>query len=189
MSYAKLSKKKEPNRILVDLVSKLKKTGKALDVGAGPLIESKFLLKSGFDVDAYDKDLETAKKAEDIKDDNFNFYLKTIQDSNLDAEIYDLVLSFLTLPFVPPNEFNLVIKKILATTKVGGYVVVSLFGKRDGWAKNHSDMTFLSRKQVVDLFKSGFEIERFIEEDKIGLTVDGNTKKWHIFSVVAKKIN
>ena len=47
-------------------------------------------------------------------------------------------------------------------------------------------MTFLTQKQVMELFKD-FEIILFKEIEKEGLTGLGKMKHWHIFDVIAKK--
>jgi len=47
-------------------------------------------------------------------------------------------------------------------------------------------MTFLSEKQVIDLFKD-FEIIDFNENERDGKTGLGKIKHWHTFNVIAKK--
>lgn len=47
-------------------------------------------------------------------------------------------------------------------------------------------MTFFTKKQVIDLFKS-FEIIEFKEIEKNDLTGLGKMKHWHIFDIIAKK--
>ena len=47
-------------------------------------------------------------------------------------------------------------------------------------------MTFLSEKQVIELFKN-FEIIEFKEIEKDGITGLGQMKHWHVFNVIAKK--
>ena len=48
-------------------------------------------------------------------------------------------------------------------------------------------MTFLSKEQVLDLFKDSFEIICLNEVEKDGKTGEGKIKHWHIFNVIAKK--
>lgn len=48
-------------------------------------------------------------------------------------------------------------------------------------------MIFLTKEQVIKLFE-GFEIVRFNEIEKDGMTGIGNIKHWHIYDVIAKKI-
>ena len=56
----------------------------------------------------------------------------------------------------------------------------------DSWNRDKTEMLFLSREQVMELFKD-FEIILFKEIEKEGLTGLGIKKHWHIFNVIAKK--
>ena len=49
-------------------------------------------------------------------------------------------------------------------------------------------MTFLRKNQVMELFKD-FEIIRFKEIEKDELTGLGEMKHWHIYEVIAKKVD
>jgi len=190
MSFTKLSKKKQPNKVVVDLIYKfdISKTHKALDVGAGPLIETKFLIDNNFHVSAVDMDLESQNTAQSINNKSLYFQLGKIQNIDILKNEFDLVLSFNTLSFLPQSELLPVFNKMSDSLKNGGYMVISFFGNRDDWAKKENDLTFLNKNQVENLFDKSFEIERFIEEDKKGMTVTKTIKHWHIFTVVAKKI-
>ena len=48
-------------------------------------------------------------------------------------------------------------------------------------------MVFLSKEQVLDLFKDSFEILEINEIEKDGKTGLGKIKHWHIFNVIAQK--
>lgn len=49
-------------------------------------------------------------------------------------------------------------------------------------------MTFLTKEQAMELFEN-FEIIRFKEIEKDDLTGLGKMKHWHIFDVIAKKVD
>lgn len=49
------------------------------------------------------------------------------------------------------------------------------------------DMVFLSKQEVLELFKDSFEIIKFEEVEKDGKTGLGKIKHWHIYNVIAKK--
>ena len=49
------------------------------------------------------------------------------------------------------------------------------------------EMTFLTKKQVIELFEN-FEIIELNEVEKDNFTGLGKMKHWHIFNVIAKKI-
>lgn len=48
-------------------------------------------------------------------------------------------------------------------------------------------MVFLTKEQVLSLFKDTFEIIEFNEIEKNGKTALGKIKHWHIYNVIAKK--
>ena len=48
-------------------------------------------------------------------------------------------------------------------------------------------MVFLTKQQVLNLFKESFEIIYFYELEKDGKTALGQTKHWHIYNIIAKK--
>lgn len=48
-------------------------------------------------------------------------------------------------------------------------------------------MVFLSKEQVLELFKDNFEIIEFNEVEKNEKTGLGKMKHWHIYNVIAQK--
>ena len=62
------------------------------------------------------------------------------------------------------------------------------FGLNDSWVNIKKQMVFLSKKQVLDLFKDSFKIIEFNEIEKDGMTGLGKMKHWHIYNIMAKKI-
>ena len=58
---------------------------------------------------------------------------------------------------------------------------------RDTWVNIKEQMVFLSKEQVLELFKDSFEIIEFNEVEKDGKTGLGKMKHWHIYNVIAKK--
>lgn len=63
----------------------------------------------------------------------------------------------------------------------------NFFGLNDSWTKIKEQMVFLSKEQVLDLFKGSFEIIQFNEIEKDGKTGLGKMKHWHIYNIIAKK--
>lgn len=62
----------------------------------------------------------------------------------------------------------------------------TFFGTKDSWVEIKPKMVFLSKTEVLELFKN-FDIIHFkeIEEDK--KTALGVMKHWHIYDIIAKK--
>lgn len=63
----------------------------------------------------------------------------------------------------------------------------NFFGLNDSWAEIKEQMVFLSKEQVLDLFKGSFKIIEFNEIEKDGKTGLGKMKHWQIYNVIAKK--
>lgn len=63
----------------------------------------------------------------------------------------------------------------------------NFFGLNDSWTKIKKEMVFLSKEQILDLFKNSFEIIHFNEIEKDEKTGLGKMKHWHIYNVIAKK--
>ena len=80
---------------------------------------------------------------------------------------------------------NFGIKLFKVFLKVG-YFVGNFFGLNDSWATTKEQMIFLSKEQVLELFKL-FEIVKFEEIEKDGKTGLGKIKHWHTYEIIAKK--
>lgn len=63
----------------------------------------------------------------------------------------------------------------------------NFFGLNDSWAKIEKQMVFLSKEQVLALFKDSFNIIYFDELEKESKTGLGKIKHWHIYNVIAQK--
>ena len=50
-------------------------------------------------------------------------------------------------------------------------------------------MVFLSKEQILELFKNSFNIIEFNEVEKDGKTGLGKMKHWHLYNFIAKKNN
>lgn len=58
----------------------------------------------------------------------------------------------------------------------------------DSWSPIKEEMVFLSKEQVLELFKNKFDIIEFKEIEKDGKTGLEKIKHWHIYNVIAKKL-
>ena len=63
----------------------------------------------------------------------------------------------------------------------------NFFGEKDSWKSIKKEMVFLTKKEVLDLFKDSFEIIEFSEIEKDAITGLGKMKHWHIYNIIAKK--
>lgn len=58
----------------------------------------------------------------------------------------------------------------------------------DSWRPIKEEMVFLSKEQVLELFKNKFDIIEFKEIERDEKTGLGKIKHWHIYNVIAKKL-
>ena len=58
----------------------------------------------------------------------------------------------------------------------------------DSWSPIKEEMVFLSKEQVLELFKNKFDIIEIKEIEKDGKTGLEKIKQWHIYNVIAKKL-
>lgn len=159
----------------------------ALDVGAGALNATKYLLSVGFSqVTALDSAPASQKAAEDLPPDRVTFVLSRFEDFDYPASAYDLVNAEFSLPFIRRESFAAVFARLLGAVKPGGLFTGQLFGLNDSWNTPESGMNFHSRDEVERLLR-GFEIVELEEEDHPGKTKLGEPKHWHIFHILARK--
>jgi SAM-dependent methyltransferase len=159
----------------------------ALDIGAGTLVESVFLLENGFKkVTAVDSSPETATFAEGLDSERFSLQISSYQDFEFPKHKYDLVNAQFALPFYGEKDFGIFIEKIKDSLKPGGIFAGQLFGIRDGWNIESTKLAFQTNEEALHLL-SGLELIEFIEEEKEGTTAAGKSKHWHIFHFIGRK--
>lgn len=159
----------------------------ALDLGAGTLVESKFLLDSGFNkVVAVDSSPEIKKFAESINDDRLETLVNPFRDLVLSPDEFDLISAQYALPFYGPKGFDDFIVELVSSLKAGGVFVGQFFGERDGWNTPDSKLAFQTKEEAMALLKN-LKVEEFIEEEKDGTTAAGEAKHWHVFHFIATK--
>lgn len=175
-----------PRPILVSALPHVRKKGLALDIGAGALNDSRYLLKQGFDgVVAVDPAGQFVEISKSISDKHFSAENTSIQKYDFRSNTFDIVNAGYSLPFISPEDFMLVWYKIYNSLKDGGIFCGQLFGEHDDWSSNTS-MTFQSRKDIQNLL-SRFEVIEFTEEEKDEMPAVGKEKHWHLFHFILKK--
>jgi len=169
--------------------NKLQLPKKSIDIGCGQGTDVAELLREGWDVIAVDKEAE----AEQIIIDRFSeFHGKELitqveKMENIVIPQITLVNASFSLPFCNPDNFLELWNKIISSITIGGIFCGQLFGHDDGWSSNES-MTFHHRKSLDALFKN-FRIHYLHEENSVSNTCSGEEKNWHVFNIVAVKLN
>ncbi len=162
-----------------------------VDLGCGDGRDTVELLRRGWDVLAIDGEEQAIarllKRPDLAKLDSASLKTQIAQFQTLMLPpALDLVNASFCLPFCPPADFPHLWSTIGRSLKVGGRFSGQLFGERDSWAA-YPNMTHFTKQQAETLLQP-FEIEDWLEEDHPGTTAIGETKHWHIFHIVARKV-
>ncbi len=191
--YFRKNLKRKPRKQLIRAFSFCVNKENALDLGAGTLIESKFLIKKGFkNVVAVDNAPEVKKFVKNFNNKKLVFKNIPFQEYDFPKNTFDLVNSQFSLHLYGKNGFSTFIKKIKNSLKPKGIFVAQFLGVRDSWngnlksATQKADYVFQTKKEALGLL-SGLKILEFKEEDEDGKTASGVKKHWHIFYFIARK--
>lgn len=181
--YVQKTINKKPHELLVKAAS-LAESGRALDIGAGALGDSKYLVSKGYKVTAIDSEKSVKDLAMGIP--NLEVKVIAIEDFVPDCK-YDLVNAQYSLPFVSRNNFWKVIMMIAESLKEGGFFCATFFGPEDEW-RNDPVLTFVSKDELVEkLTACNLTIVHNEEEKSFSKTAAGASKFWHVFHVIACK--
>ena len=185
-TYFKLMENAKPNPLLEEAII-FCNGPRALDLGAGPLNDARFLSEKGFSVIAVDKSdniIELAKATKNIVP-----VVCLFNEYDFPTHYFDLINSQWSLPFNDPLSFRRVFKSMKASLKSDGILCITLYGTRDDWAQmKQASMTFLTRKDVNDLL-SGMEIIKFQEKEEDIQRLDKKEMKhWHVFYILARML-
>ena len=176
-----------PNYTVKKFIKLNVEPGNAVELGCGAGRDTVCLIKNGWNVLAIDRENVESRIAAKLSEEElkqFKFLKQKFE--YIELEKNNLVVANFSLPFCNKNNFKELWNKINNSILKDGYFVGNFFGINDEWKSTKEEMTFLTKEQVIELFKD-FEIIEFKEVEKDGTTVLGKMKHWHIFNVIAKK--
>lgn len=184
--FCQATKDRPPREILVKALELVPTTGKAIDIGAGALNETRYLLQKGFEVTAIDAEPSVAKEAKKLKNKKLHFHLTRYEDFDFPKNQYVLAVAMFALPFTNPSSFSSVLRNIFESLKSEAVFVGHFFGIKDEWNRKDSGINFHTKAQLVDLFKD-FSILSLKEIEEEGKTATGQNKHWHFFEIIARR--
>ncbi len=185
-AYYAATRSRPPRELMVEALDYLDRREQALDLGAGALNDTKFLLAQGFDVTAVDVDPGVTQEAQRIMSPAFHLVISAYDQYQFPSETFDLVSAQYALPFNAPDTFDQVIENIKKSLRVGGVFCGQFFGDRDEFKTLRHGMTFLTAVEAQAQL-NGLTIMKFQEEEKDDRTATGGKKHWHVFHFIAKK--
>lgn len=177
-----------PNYTVKKFIKLNVEPGNAVELGCGVGRDTVCLIKNRWNVLAIDRENVESRIAAKLSEEElkqFKFLKQKFE--YIELEKNNLVVANFSLPFCNKNDFKKLWNKIDDSILKDGYFVGNFFGDNDEWKNTKEEMTFLTKKQVIELFEN-FEIIEFNEVEKDDFTGLGKMKHWHIFNVIAKKI-
>lgn len=187
-SYYALTSGRKPRKLLLEALAGTESmTGRrALDIGAGDMTESIFLLEKGYEVTALDNSPASQDIARKLHLSGLDFEKTEFEKFDYVPQSYDLISAQFALPFTTVDAFNELFPKILRSLRNGGMFVGNFFGVNDQWNTPESTMTFHTREDLEHLL-SGLRIVKLAESEEDKETAAGVVKHWHVFDVIATK--
>lgn len=161
--------------------------GKATELGCGAGNDTVYLIKNNWNVIAIDKEDVKERISNRLNEKELEkFQFQKQHFETLKLEKSNLIVANYTIPFCNKDKFEPLWNKIKENIVCGGYFVGNFFGINDEWKESKDKMIFLTKDEVLELFKE-FKIIKFKEVEKDLLNGLGKMKHWHIFNVIAKK--
>lgn len=187
-NYHKITNNKPPRKNIIKFIEKYNNlTGNAIDLGCGAGCDTLYLIEHNWNVLSIDStNVESAirNKLSYEKQDKFNFQVQKFEELHLPK--CDLIISNNALPFCNKEYFYNMWHEICNSINSNGFFIGNFFGLKDEWNIGADKRTFLSKEDVIELFKD-FDILEFEEIEKDRPTALGKMKHWHTFEVVARK--
>ena len=186
-NYYKATLDRPAREFLVNNIKRFQAPGGAIDLGCGAGGASLYLLGQGWQVLAVDGQEAAIRTLLEKVPVELAPRLKTLvlPFEELSIPNADLIWAGRSLPFCHPDEFDRLWGKIAAALRRGGRFMGDFFGPHHAWA-NRSEMTFLSKEQVISLCLD-LELEYLVEEEGEAQTVLNGMQHWHQFTVCARK--
>ena len=176
-----------PNYTVRKFIELNVKPGYAVELGCGAGRDTVYLIRKGWNVLSIDREEVESRITANLNEEELKYFKFSKQKfEDIELEKNNLVVANFSLPFCNKNNFKELWNKISDSILKDGYFVGNFFGNKDEWKSTKEEMTFLTKKQVIELFKD-FEIIEFKEVEKDDFTGLGKMKHWHIFNVIAKK--
>lgn len=142
-NYYDKTREKPPASLLVKAIDYLqeKENISTLDIGAGVLKDTRYLLSKNFNVTSLDSSSLIFEESKDLDTDKLDIVQSKFEDFDFGIDKYNLVNAMNSLSFIHPDEFNKTFEKIKNSLKKEGILVCNFFGDKDGWIQN-PEMTF-----------------------------------------------
>lgn len=182
-----------PSKALVRAIQNYcKEKDYALDIAAGNLRDTKYLLEEGFNVVAIDPSPVSIKLAGDLKNEDLTMFPDLVGAYEFPKNHFSVVNAQGILFHLPEPRFSFVINKISQTLKKGGVLCADFIGEKDTWNYPGTSKTIVTPEKLKEVF-ADFEIV-FLRESEQDETEEFAKKKgaskpkhWHHINIIAIK--
>lgn len=188
----------EHREIRDDLVFAVNNTAEpkiAIDCGCGAGADIHYLVQNGFTVYGFDIEPESISRCQSRFQGVDQVKLSQSSFSTFDYPRASLVVADASLFFCPTTDFERVWENICQCLYPRGLFCGSFLGREDTMARpGHNpsvywpSVTSFNESEVRSLFKS-FDLLSFKVHQSTGETAQGLAHRWHIFQVIAKKLD
>lgn len=195
--YYELIGEKAHTKYLEEAVSYCQSKDYALDIGAGNLRDSKFLLNIGFNVTSIDPSPLSKEFAEKLNSKSLTMFSDTLNKFDFPENKFSLVNAQGFIFHIHKDNFIKVINNIKKTLKEKGVLCADFIGEKDDW--NNGGNKSILTKENLDFLKQNFDI-KYLEEferdetqevaDKKALYKDQDSykpKHWHHINIIGIK--
>lgn len=179
----------KPRPLTIEGLSYVKNKNQALDLGAGALNDTRFLIREGFHVIILDNEPGVSDIAKQLPEEKIGLVIAPFSEYEFPNETFDFITAQFSLPFQSKEDFFKVFPKIIRSLKKDGVVAFNLFGDKDDWNKQaFKDRFFIEKIELEKLLREANVIVIKDEESEWnGKTAAGDIKHWHTFEVIVKK--
>lgn len=159
-----------------------------MDFGCGAMNDIGVIAEAGFkQIDAVDSepsvsDIAYEKVRAGIP---VTFTKSSFKTFPFEADTYDFFNAQNSIPFIKPEDFHVVMRRIKNSIKQDGVFVGTFFGPEDEWSQEPS-ITINTRAALEKMFKN-WTVIKFHEEKAMHPTASGKEKHWHVFTVIASR--
>ena len=169
-------------KLLIDFLDKYK-VDNAIDLGCGSGNETVYMVKSGIEILAIDRQLNKDFILNRLSNDEKKLIsFKEGSFENIELPKTQLLTAFFSIPFCNPNNFDELWTKIYNSIEDNGYFVGQLFGDRDAWNVVDSINTF-----PIDKVKEYLKKFKIIKLEEVEYVRESDNKKWHFYDIIAQK--
>ncbi len=167
----------KPNSLVIQAVQETPGRQEALDLGAGNLRDSKYMLSQGFiHVTAVDNNPEFRRFAVD----GIEVYVAEIEVGDITPNFFDLIVCCNTLFYIQLLSAKRIFADALNGLRPQGVFACNVLGTEDDWVLLGNQSSFT--QQDILMLCQGFEV---VALEEIRYTAEH--KNWHLWSFIVRK--